>query len=93
MRLHPFILGLAALCAPLSACMHQAPPTPPDLPQGAIEIREGLYAVPAGTDETGCMRYTLKAPGGMTDQAIRWPARGGGFTANRNEADCPPPKE
>jgi hypothetical protein len=48
--------------------------------------------VPIAKDESGCMQYRMHAPGRAVPQVIFYADGKGGFTMNRAEAACPPPK-
>lgn len=61
------------------------------LPAGAIEVGPDLYQVPVGADD-GCPMFRLHSPRGLVPQVISYRAVGGGFTTDRSEADCPPPR-
>ena len=67
-----------------------APPARPAgaLPAGAIEVGQDLYQVPIGRDADGCAIYRLYSPTRMVSQAISYRSRAGGFTIDRQEADC-----
>jgi hypothetical protein len=60
-----------------------------EIPTGAIEIGQGLYQVPMGRDADGCAIYRLYSPTRMVSQAISYRSRDGGFTIDRQKADCP----
>jgi hypothetical protein len=60
----------------------------PALPAGAIEVGDQLYQVPIGEDEDGCPMYRLHSPTKMVAQVISYRDPTGGFTTDRQEADC-----
>jgi hypothetical protein len=62
---------------------------PDALPAGAIKIGQDLYQVPIGLDADGCAIYRLYSPTRMVGQAISYRSRAGGFTIDRQQADCP----
>ena len=64
------------------------PSRPPEVPANAIPAGEGLWMVPLEGKIDGCQAFRLFAPGRMTVAALHYRKRGGGFTLNRNEADC-----
>jgi hypothetical protein len=59
-----------------------------EIPAGAIEVGQDLYQVPIGRDADGCAIYRLYSPTRMVSQAISYRSRDGGFTIDRQEADC-----
>jgi len=59
-----------------------------EIPAGAIEVGQDLYQVPIGRDADGCAIYRLYSPTRMVGQAISYRSRDGGFTIDRQEADC-----
>jgi hypothetical protein len=59
-----------------------------EIPAGAIEVGQDLYQVPIGRDADGCAIYRLYSPTRMVSQAISYRSRDGGFTLDRQEADC-----
>ena len=59
-----------------------------EIPAGAIEVGQDLYQVPIGRDADGCAMYRLYSPTRMVSQAISYRSRDGGFTIDRQEADC-----
>ena len=88
------VLGIA-----LQACGAQAPgpgPSPgrtgeqatAEPPAGAIRIGDELWQVPIGADDEGCARYRLYSPTRLVAQVIYYRDRAGGFTADRQQADC-----
>ena len=58
------------------------------VPAGAIELGQDLYQVPIGRDADGCAIYRLYSPTRMVGQAISYRSRDGGFTIDRQQADC-----
>jgi hypothetical protein len=58
------------------------------IPAGAIEVGQDLYQVPIGRDADGCAIYRLYSPTRMVSQAISYRSRAGGFTIDRQKADC-----
>ena len=58
------------------------------IPAGAIKVGQDLYQVPIGRDADGCAMYRLYSPTRMVSQAISYRSRDGGFTIDRQEADC-----
>jgi hypothetical protein len=87
-------IALLASCAALSSpepAMSEEPPNS-SLPAGAIPTGDNVYMVPLGPDSDGCMQYRMHAPGRAVVQAIFYVDGKGGFTMNRGEADCPPPR-
>jgi len=81
------VLAIFALSL-LAACSHGGDDAPSDIPEGAVEVREGYYMVPVTKDEDGCQMYRAYAPGMLTDQAIRYQRADGSFTVNKEEAAC-----
>ena len=63
-------------------------PSAAEIPAGAIEVGPDLYQVPIGRDADGCAMYRLYSPTRMVSQAIFYRGRDGGFTIDRQEADC-----
>lgn len=64
-------------------------PTPGDVvPTGAIAIGNGAYMVPIGRDPGGCATYRMYAPGRGVPDVIFYADGKGGFTMNRDAADC-----
>jgi hypothetical protein len=59
-----------------------------EIPAGAIKVGQDLYQVPIGRDADGCAIYRLYSPTRMVSQAISYRSRDGGFTIDRQEADC-----
>ena len=59
------------------------------LPEGAIEVEEGLYMIPLAAPVEGCQAYRAHAPGQMVAQVIYYRAKDGGFVTDRREAHCP----
>lgn len=60
-------------------------------PAGAVQVGPELYQVPIGADAEGCPMYRLYSPTRLVSQAIAYPGRDGGFTADRRAAACPGP--
>ena len=61
------------------------------MPVGAVQVSPELYMVPAGADDVGCPMFQPWSPTLMVVQALHWRSADGGFTLDRNAADCPPP--
>ena len=59
-----------------------------EVPAGAIRIGHELYQVPTGADDDGCPRYRLYSPTRLVAQVIYYRDRAGGFTTDRQRADC-----
>jgi hypothetical protein len=59
-----------------------------EVPAGAVKVGQDLYRVPIGQDADGCAIYRLYSPTRMVSQAISYRSRDGGFTIDRQEADC-----
>jgi hypothetical protein len=59
-----------------------------DVPRGAIEVGEGLYQVPIGTDDDGCPMFRIYSPTRLVAQAIYYRDAAGDFTMSRQEAAC-----
>ena len=59
-------------------------------PEGAVRVGGDLYLVPAGKDPSGCPWYSSWSRHLLVGQAMRYERAGGGWTFDRNEADCPP---
>ena len=81
--------GILASLFALGACAGGGP----DIPAGAVPIGESVYAVPlAAPDPDGCQAYRLWSsdPERMVVMALHYRRADGTFTANREEADCPP---
>lgn len=57
-------------------------------PPGAIRIGEDLYLVPLDRPVADCPAFRLYSPTKMVAQVIYHRAKGGGFTTDRNKADC-----
>jgi hypothetical protein len=92
------------LCGPLGSCTSPHPSGAPrgtagtgaasgallatEIPAGAIQVGQELYQVPIGRDAEGCAIYRLYSPTRMVSQAISYRGRDGGFTIDRQEADC-----
>ena len=92
------------LCSTLGGCTRPQPSGPAqttagsaaardalpagEIPAGAIEVGQDLYQVPIGRDADGCAIYRLYSPTRMVGQAISYRSRNGGFTIDRQEADC-----
>ena len=93
-------LGLALVVSlALQGCRGQAPgagstsgeiagEAAAEVPPGAIPIGDGLYQVPIGADDDGCPRYRLYSPTRLVAQVIYYRDPAGGFTADRQQADC-----
>jgi hypothetical protein len=60
-----------------------------EIPAGAIRVGQELYQVPIGRDADGCAIYRLYSPTRLVSQAISYRSRDGGFTIDRQKADCP----
>ena len=75
-------------CAAGGAPGAGAPPRPPEVPANAVPAGEGLWMVPLEGKVDGCPAFRPLAPGRMTVAALHYRRRGGGFTLDRNEADC-----
>ena len=60
-----------------------------EIPAGAIRVGQDLYQVPIGRDADGCAIYRLYSPTRLVSQAISYRSRDGGFTIDRQKADCP----
>jgi hypothetical protein len=58
------------------------------LPEGAVKVEEGLYQVPIGRDDDGCMMYQMHAPGRDVIQVISYRRADGTFTMAKPEAAC-----
>ena len=91
--------GLALLVGlALQGCGAQPPGTRPtsggvageaaEVPPGAIPIGDELYQVPIGADDDGCPRYRLYSPTRLVAQVIYYRDPAGGFTTDRQQADC-----
>lgn len=78
--------ALCAACGARSAGVQ--PSRPPEVPADAIPAGEGLWMAPLAEKVEGCPAFRPIAPGRMTVAAIYYRKRGGGFTLDRNEADC-----
>lgn len=87
----------AATAFALAACTISAGSEPgdgaiddkPDVNAGElIKIGEDLYLKPVGRDADGCMTYTLYSRTKVTDQALYYRTRDGGFTRDKSAADC-----
>lgn len=63
------------------------------LPEGAIKVEEGLYQVPIGRDEDGCMMYRMHAPGRDVAQVIHYRRADGTFTKAKRDAVCDAPEK
>lgn len=59
-----------------------------DLPGGAIPVGEQLYQVPIGEDDDGCPMFRLYSPTELVPQVIYYRDVAGGFTTDKQEADC-----
>ena len=59
-----------------------------EVPAGAIPIGNELYQVPIGADDDGCPRYRLYSPTRLVAQVIYYRHPAGGFTTDRQQADC-----
>ena len=59
-----------------------------EVPLGAIPIGDELYQVPIGADDDGCPRYRLYSPTRLVAQVIYYRNPAGGFTTDRQQADC-----
>ncbi len=59
------------------------------LPEGAIEVEEGLYMIPLAAPVEGCQAYRAHAPGQMVVQVIYYRAVDGRFVTDRRDAHCP----
>ena len=85
-------LALAVLClagaafAAASAAGSDAASAP--LPEGAVKVGKGIYQVPIGNDEEGCMMYRMHAPGRDVVQVIFYRRADGAFTMAKPEANC-----
>lgn len=62
------------------------------LPAGAIKIGDDQYMVPMGKDSDGCEQFRMHSQRGGVPVAIFYRDAKGGFTMNRLDADCPPPR-
>jgi hypothetical protein len=82
------VAGCAAASSPEATVTES--PSSSDLPAGAIPVGNDIYMVPVVKDETGCMQYRMHAPGRGVAQVIYYADGKGGFTTNREAADCPP---
>ena len=58
------------------------------LPEGAIKVEEGVYQVPIGHDDDGCVMYRMHAPGRDVIQVIFYRRADGTFTMAKPEAAC-----
>ena len=65
-----------------------SPPRPPEVPAEAVPAGDGLWMVPLEGEFDGCPAFRPVSPGRMTVAALYYRKRGGGFTLDRNEADC-----
>lgn len=70
------------------AALAAASDDPATLPDGAIRTDEGVYHVPIGRDEEGCMMYRMHAPGRDVVQVIFYRRADGSFTMAKSEAAC-----
>lgn len=59
-----------------------------EVPPGAIPLGDELYQVPLGADHDGCPRYRLYSPTRLVAQVIYYRGLAGGFTTDRQQADC-----
>jgi hypothetical protein len=59
-----------------------------EVPPGAIPIGDELYQVPIGADDDGCPRYRLYSPTRLVAQVIYYRGPAGGFTTDRQQAEC-----
>lgn len=76
-------ISLTAVPGTAGAGDHGAP-----LPEGAIKVEEGIYQVPIGRDEEGCMMYQMHAPGRDVTQVISYRRADGTFTMAKPETAC-----
>jgi hypothetical protein len=76
---------------PAGAAMSE-PTNASPLPSGAIQIGDDQYMVPLGQDGDGCAQYRMHSQRSAVPDAIFYRAAKGGFTMNRAEANCPPPR-
>lgn len=53
-----------------------------------IKIGEDLYLRPVGRDADGCKMFTLFSNSKLTEQAIYYRTRDGGFSRDRSAAVC-----
>jgi hypothetical protein len=79
---------VAAALWPAVAALAVASDDPAKLPEGAIQTDEGVYHVPIGRDEEGCMMYRMHAPGRDVVQVIFYRRADGSFTMAKPEAAC-----
>jgi hypothetical protein len=78
-----------AAALPCFACAAGGEPArPPEIPANAIPAGEGLWMVPLEGEVEGCQAFRPVSPGRMTVAALYYRKRDGGFTLDRNEADC-----
>ena len=57
-------------------------------PAGAIPMDSDTYMVPIGRDPGGCEQFTMWSATKPVIQMIYYRDRKGGFTADRDDADC-----
>ena len=76
---------------PAGAAM-SGPTNAAPLPSGAIQIGDDQYMVPLGIDGDGCAQYRMYSQRSAVADVIFYRDAKGGFTMNRAEADCPPPR-
>jgi hypothetical protein len=65
---------------------------PLEVPPGAIPVSPDLYMLPMGEDATGCPMFQAWSPTLSVIQALHWRTAEGGFTLDRDAADCAPPE-
>lgn len=87
-RLWGAVLALSLTGAATAANAAADDDAPPPLPEGAVEVGEGIYQVPVGRDDDGCAMYQLHAPGQAVIQVISYRRADGAFTTDKSEADC-----
>jgi hypothetical protein len=66
-----------------------AQPSDGDVPDGAIWMSKGLYAVPVAVNDDGCEQFSQWAASGITQAVILYRDGKGGFSALKSEeASC-----
>jgi len=59
--------------------------TDADVPDGAIQMSKGVYAVPVAIDDEGCEQFSQWAESGVTQSVVLYRDGAGGFSALKSD--------
>ena len=60
-----------------------------DVPDGAVQMSKGVYAVPVAIDDDGCEQFSQWAQSGVTQSVVLYRDGDGGFSALKSDkASC-----